>query len=43
MFHFENSNNSKEIIERLITKGAAINAKDIIYQIKLIVFLINLI
>ena len=33
-------NPSKEIVELLITKGADINAKDIIYQILILLFLI---
>ena len=36
-------NNSKEIGELLITKGADINAKAIIYQIIIIIFLIKII
>ena len=35
--------NSKEIVELLISKGADINAKDIIYQIIKILFFINII
>ena len=36
-------NNSKEIGELLIRKGADINSKDIIYQIIIILFLIKII
>ena len=39
--HCAASNNSKEIGELLISKGAAINAKDIIYQNIKILFLIT--
>ena len=35
--------NSKEIGEILISKGADINAKDIIYQIMILLFLIKII
>ena len=41
--HIAAINNSKEIGEVLIRKGADINAKDIIYQIMIIIFLINII
>ena len=41
--HIAAENNSKEIGELLISKGADINAKDINYQTILILFLINLI
>ena len=41
--HWAASNNSKEIGEILISKRADINAKDIIYQIIIILFLINII
>ena len=41
--HYASENNSKEIIQMLLRKGADINAKDIIYQFILILFLINLI
>ena len=39
--HYAAGNNSKEIGELLISKGADINAKDIIYQIIIILFLIK--
>ena len=41
--HFAALNNSKEMIELLILKGADINAKDIIYLNIKILFLIKLI
>ena len=41
--HFAAWLNSKEIGELLISKGADINAKDIIYLNIIILFLINLI
>ena len=41
MLHYAARNNSKEIGEILISKGADINAKDIIYQNIKILFLIN--
>ena len=41
--HYAAANNSKEIGELLISKGADINAKDIIYLNILILFLINII
>ena len=41
--HIAAQYNSKEIGELLISKGADINAKDIIYQNILILFLINII
>ena len=44
MLHYATKYNSVEIAEILITKGADINAKDIIYQILIIIsFLINII
>ena len=39
--HYAAEKNSKEIGEILISKGADINAKDIIYQNIIILFLIN--
>ena len=39
--YFAIENESKEITELLITKGADINVKDIIYQKLTILFLIN--
>ena len=41
--HYVLENNSKEIGELLISKGAAINAKGIIYLNIIILFLINII
>ena len=41
--HIALKNKSKEIFEILISKGADINAKDIIYQIIIILFLIKII
>ena len=41
--HYAAENNSKEIGEVLISKGADINAKDIIYQNIRILFLFNII
>ena len=41
--HYAMDENSKEIIEILISKGADINAKDIIYLNIGMLFLINLI
>ena len=41
--HFAAMNNSKEIGEILISKGADINAKDIIYLNIIYYFLINII
>ena len=41
--HYAAYYNSKEIVEILISEGAYINAKDIIYQILNILFLMNLI
>ena len=41
--HIALENNSKKIGELLISKGADINAKDIIYQIIIILFLIKII
>ena len=41
--HYAVENNSKEIGEILISKGADINAKDIIYLKVLILFLIKII
>ena len=41
--HFAAEKNSKEMGELLIRKGANINAKDIIYQIRGIFFLISVI
>ena len=41
--HFAAEKNSKEVGELLISKGADINAKDIIYLIIIIVFLIKII
>ena len=43
MLHFAAMGNSLWIGELLISKGADINAKDIIYQNILILFLINVI
>ena len=43
MLYYAAKNNSKDIGEILILKGAAINAKDIIYLNIKILFLINLI
>ena len=37
--HFAVENNSKEIVKLLISKGAKVNAKDIIYQIILLFFI----
>ena len=39
--HYVARNNSKELGEILISKGADINAKDIIYQIIKLLFSIN--
>ena len=42
--HYAAKSNSKEVGELLISKGADINTKDIIYlNINIIVFLINII
>ena len=41
--HYAAENNSKEMLEILISKGAKINAKDIIYLNILILFLIKII
>jgi len=41
--HYATKKNLKEIVEILISKGADINAKDIIYQSLKILFLINII
>ena len=41
--HYAINNDSVEIGELLITKGADINAKDIIYQIMKILFTIKII
>ena len=41
--HYAAKDNSKEIFELLLSKGANIHAKDIIYQIIKLLFLINLI
>ena len=41
--HYGVWNNSKEIVEILISKGEAINAIDIIYLNIIILFLINII
>ena len=40
--HIAANNNSKEIVEILISKGAEINAKNTIYQIMIILFWINI-
>ena len=39
--HYAAEKNSKEMLEILISKGADINAKDIIYLNMIILFLIN--
>ena len=41
--HIAIEKNSKEIFEILISKGADINAKDIIYLNMILLFLINII
>ena len=41
--HYAIKNNSKEILEVLISKGADVNEKDIIYQIIMLLFLIKII
>ena len=41
--HYAAETNSKEMIEILISKGADINAKDIIYLNMIILYLINII
>ena len=41
--HYSTINNSKEIGEILISKGADINAKDLIYLNIKVLFLINII
>ena len=43
MLHYVARFNSKEIGEVLISKGADINAKDILYRIIIILFLIKII
>ena len=40
--HYAVEKNSKEMVELLISKGAAINVKDIFFLNKEILFLINL-
>ena len=41
--HYASKNNLKEMIELLISKGADINVKDIIYLNSIILFLIKVI
>ena len=41
--HIAIENNSKEIIEQLIFKGVDINARDILYQMIILIFIITII